>query len=49
MIFVFFVVTIFVLSFFWALWGLKRELSKPKEVEMAERELSKEKIILKSN
>lgn len=36
---------IFVLSFLLALWSLRRELKRPKEIEIIKQELMKEKVL----
>lgn len=48
MVFIIILVTIFLISFLWALWSLKRELTKSKEIKTAEKELAREKILFKS-
>lgn len=48
MIFIGAVAVIFIASFLWALWSLRQELTKPKEVKNVEKELAREKILFKS-
>lgn len=45
--FVIAVIAIAVFSFIWALFSLKKELKKPKELKKAEDELKREKILFK--
>jgi Na+/melibiose symporter-like transporter len=39
------VAVLFVISFLWALFSLRKELSKPKEVSFVKDELMKEKVL----
>ncbi len=42
------IVLILIISFLWALFSLRKEFKKPKEIEKAKKELMKEKIIFHS-
>lgn len=39
------VLVIFVISFLWALFSLRKELGRPKEVSLVKEELMKEKVL----
>lgn len=41
------VIVIFAVSFFWAIFSLRKELRRPKEIKKAEQELKREKILFK--
>ena len=43
--FIFAVIFLFIISFLLALWSLRKELSKPKEIKLAKDELMKEKVL----
>jgi len=42
------IVILLLISFMAALFGLGKELSKPKEIEHAKRELSRERVIFRA-
>lgn len=39
---------IFIASFFWALLSLKKELSRPKEIDDAKKDLERERVIFRA-
>ncbi len=41
------IIVLFIVSFFWALYGLSSELAKPKELKKIKEKLHKEKILFK--
>lgn len=49
MIFLISVIVIFLVSFVWAYFSLKRDISRPKEVKHAQKELLREKILFQKD
>lgn len=42
------ILVLLIISFLWALWSLKREMKNPREIDIVQEELSKEKIIFRA-
>jgi len=42
-----YILVLFIISFLWAFFSLKRELSRPKEIKKAKKDLLREKILFK--
>ncbi len=49
MVFLISVIVIFLISFIWAYFSLKKDVSRPKEVKHAQKELLREKILFQKD